>query len=72
MDKIVRQILREMKLRFPVEPLPRKIEKPWWSGICCSQMHYFDLLSMNVEINDIMKPWLIQDYLNTKIENHET
>lgn len=74
MDKIVKQILKEMKIRFPVKPIQENtlVNKPWWTGLPCKKMHYFDLLSMNVNINDISKPWNIQDYINTKIKQNET
>lgn len=43
------------------------IIKQWWSGIPCKAWDYFDLLANNIELEDISKPWLIEDYKNTLI-----
>lgn len=45
-----------------------QINKPWWMGIVCKPLHYFDLLSQGCDVNDLMKTWEIEDYLTTKIK----
>lgn len=65
-------LLYKMQLTINFE---QPINKPWWSGIPCQKMQYFDLLSQNVPLEDIMKPWTIEDYeilnKNTETNNRQ-
>lgn len=38
------------------------VYKPWWSGLPCQEMWWFDLLACGCDINDLWKPWLVEDY----------
>lgn len=38
------------------------VYKPWWSGLPCQEMWYFDLLARGCDLEDLSKPWLVEGY----------